>query len=360
MIGGTARVLGAIVGSFAFWSAPLPGQVHVLVQTMEGRPIAGVQVDVWGAADRLGTFATDGGGRVRLEASTLAAARRVSFSHLGFRTFVAPKEEVEQGLPVRLERRPVEISGLTVSVEADPCARPPTADARLIWESAASRYARDTGTLETRAEGLIASGMRRQPELFDTDESGLQPTSVYWAPAAWPPEPGMFTLLEETVRREGYATRPKMGQVLAGGRHLNWVYPHFDGRHAYHFVTGTFGELHDFRVVTAGPHGSVLAFCPNGALGELPAMRGTLAISADGLLGSAEWRFTATDPDEGAGGEVIFMSFLEPGEVLPHLVPARGLFFRHSGRGPSFAGRPRDYYYVLRINTSWRVQPDSR
>lgn len=353
-------ILGSVVASAFLWGSPVEGQVHLRVQTMEGRPVAGVQVDVWGATERLGTFATDGAGRVLLDTPALEGARRVSFSHLGFTTLVASMEQVEHGSPIRLEPRPLDLPGLTVSVEADPCTRPPTQEARRAWEAAASRYAKDTGTLKTHAAGLFTSGMRRQPELFDVDESRLRPTSVYWAPAAWPPEQGKFTLLEEAVRREGYATRPTMEQTLGGARHLNWIYPQLDGRHAYHFVTDAFGGLHDFRVVAEGPHGSVLAFCPNGALGGLPGMRGTIAVSADGLLGSATWRFTVTDPDEGAGGEVIFMSFLEPGEVLPHLVPARGLFFRHNGRTPPFPDLPRDYYRVLRINTSWRVSPDSR
>jgi hypothetical protein len=73
---------------------------------------------------------------------------------------------------------------------------------------------------------------------------------------------------------------------------------------------------------------------------------------------SARWSFLTKDPDEGAGGEVVF------GEVRDaagqrHLVSSRGAYWRYATRDVLYPNIPRSYYQVVRLNTEWIISPDS-
>lgn len=333
------------------WPAALAAQVDVRVVGNDG-PISAVRVDVWGTAELLATLTTDADGRVRVDSLQFRDSRRLSFSHLMYRTRILPSSLLEDGTVIELEARALEVEGITVLVDARSCPQPDDPEARRRWRVASSGYSSVTGYQESFARTLSAVGMVRSTELFDVPVERLQPASSWRTAATWPTEPGTYPLLEARVETDGYVWERGL---TTGSRHLNWAYPTFEGRHAYHFATETFGGLHSFFLVAEDQGVSTIGFCPGPALTGLPSIRGTIVLSeVEGLL-SAEWRFQSPKPDEEAGGEVLFATYVGSVGGDAHLMAARGLFYRHNGKDPPYPDLPRDYFRVIHVYTEWRV-----
>ena len=338
-------------------AVPVPqlgAQASIEVVTADGTPIPAVFVEFWGRAERLGSSQTTAAGRVEIAAGLLQRLERVSFSFLGFETVILLAEQITADARVVLAIRPVELEGRLVTASGSMCPSPDDPRARALWEDGRARYATTTGVRGGAERYLIHTGFVRETELFQIDEESLRPGALRWTGSVWPPQAGKFRLLEERVRQDGYAWDP----VASGSTYLNWGYPPLHGRRAYHFATDAFGELHDLSILSVDEGGAKLAFCPNDEVRELPNMRGVLRLSPSGEFLTAEWRFETPDPQEDAGGEVVFTSHREATSQRPHLMAGRGIFFRHDGKEPPFPELPRDYTRVVRIMTDWFVSPD--
>jgi hypothetical protein len=173
-----------------------------------------------------------------------------------------------------------------------------------------------------------------------------------WAGATDEPTPGRYLLMEKKIEEEGYV---QPGSRISFRRSENWAYPEFEGKHAYHFVTRLFGELHTFHLVSGGESETEVAFCPVDA--RPPSIQGRLFIAPDSTLLKAEWVFDTKDPDEEAGGEVAFGITPDPaGDV--HLVSALGIFWRKELRGPRYEGIPQPFFQIVRKAISWAISPD--
>ena len=69
---------------------------------------------------------------------------------------------------------------------------------------------------------------------------------------------------------------------------------------------------------------------------------------------SVRWAARTDDPDEGAGGEVLFS---EAYDALGgrHLVAGRGVFWRNDGRKPLYPNIPKDFYQLILVNADWVI-----
>lgn len=343
------RTLSVVL--WVMWPTVVVGQVDFVV-TAGGSPVPAVRVDVWGTAELLGTVSTDARGHSTVGADQWDRARRISLSHLGYQTLILSTSLIESGSAIALEPRATEIAGVSVLVDARGCPQPDDPEARRRWELARSGYSAQTGYQASFVRELRLEGSVREPELFDLPIERMRPTNSWRTEATWPTEPGTYPLLEGVVENAGYVWERGSS---SNPRDLNWAYPRFEGRHAYHFGTDLFGRLHTFFMVRETEGRTTVGFCSAPQRSSLPSMHGTIVLDElEGLL-SAEWRFASSDPDEGAGGEVLFASYPDSTGRESHLMAARGLFFRHNGKEPPYPDLPRDYYRSLHLYTAWSV-----
>ncbi len=317
-------------------------------------PIPAVQVELWGRAVHLGSVTSDADGRFTIGAALMRELVRVSLHHLGFRTQILQTEALLASDSVVLSPLPVELNGLSVVVEGCSCPRDDEVEARAVWEGARRRYQTSTGFRGGAIRYFGSIGPVRETELFSIDQERMALLVTKWTGSAWPPEAGMFPLLEGLVRQLGYAWH----RVSSRLRYLNWTYPELDGRHAYHFATDAFGGLHTFHVLSRRNDQVVLGFCPlRGS--DMPTVTGTLTVVPGGGLLEAEWSFDTPEPDEEAGGRVVFVDFMDGTSSRPHLVAGRGIFFRHNGKPAPFPDLPRSYLRDARISVNWAISPGS-
>jgi hypothetical protein len=91
---------------------------------------------------------------------------------------------------------------------------------------------------------------------------------------------------------------------------------------ASHFVSESFGRIHDFHVEAEDEYGWILRFC--GRRTNRPYLLGTLEIGPDTLIRRAEWEFVTDNPDENSGGWAEFPSSGPDGSA-PYLLPIESL-----------------------------------
>lgn len=335
--------------SLAFVAVPASPQVSGTVRAPNVDPVPVAEVLLWGRGRLLDRVLTEGNGRFASRVPP-DSVQRISIHHIGFLTEVLSGPTARSSdISVVLEPRPIPLPEIEVVVSREICSQEPSQRAYDLWVAASRRYSSDTAFRGGLAAGHQESGDVSVNRLGALRTAKLVPRMSRWRGA----RPGQT--LEDRVETEGYAWRLQAGTSL-GARHLNWVYPSFEERHAYHFATAAFGERHRFHVLDADQEDVVLVFCP--PVGERAGLRGRIELSGDSMFVAARWSVLSEDPDEGAGGEVIF------GEVRDatgqrHLVSARGSLWRHSGRGGEDPNPPRQYWQVVRINTEWIVSPDS-
>lgn len=348
-VGVALRRLTLVPFALLFVAAPASPQVSGTVRAPDLDPVPVAEVLLWGHGRLLDRVLTQGNGRFgsRIPSDSV---QRISIHHIGYHTEILSGPTARSpDISVVLEPRPIPLPELEVVVSRDICLQEPSQYGYDIWLAASRRYASDTAFRGGLAAGHQESGDVSVNQLGAVEAANLVPRMSRWRGA----RPGQT--LEDRVDSEGYAW-PLQSGVSLGARHLNWVYPSFEERHAYHFATAAFGERHRFHVLDTDREDVELVFCP--PPGERTGLRGRLQLSGDSMFVAARWSILSEDPVEGAGGEVIF------GEVRDatgqrHLVSARGSYWRHSGRGAENPDPPRYYWQVIRINTEWIVSPDS-
>lgn len=345
VIGGSILMLALAVEGGA--------QTQLRILGINDQPIPGALVEIMGEGRQLGWVTAGADGRVEVPAESWSEARRLNIRHIGYQPHILAIGAVPDDGVVRIQPRAVRISGLEVVASSTSCPVQDDPAARAIWAQVADQYADDTGTRDVEGQWLAERGPVRETELFESDPDRLQRGHYGWIGGTSGAEAYQRPLLESVVENDGYAWEPSLGR--SSRRHLNWAYPELEGRHAYHFATSAFGARHDMAVAERGAGWVSLVFCPKEEGRDGASIFGRLTMSDDGWFLSAEWLVDTEDPDEGAGGEVTFMTVEEQASQKPHLLAARGLFFRHNGRPAPYPDLPRDYYRELRIYLDWQV-----
>lgn len=337
------------------WCAEAAGQVTGAVSDDTGQPLTGAEVILWGDGRLLSRVATDRSGRFQAEVD-LSDVRRLSAHFLGYQTKVVPLDAAQAtDVTMALTPLPLPLPELTVVVAQDGCSEPDDPRARALWNEARSRYAADTGRRGGLVGGHIEEGDVRSDRLGEVQAGVLVPTMRRWEGGGRPSTSFLWELLEDRVASDGYAWRPERRLEL-GLRHLNWEYPAFEERHGYHFATPEFGAAHRFQILSEGSAGVELAYC--GKDRDRPWLHGSLVIGSDSMFVSARWSVVTEEPNENAGGELIFAEARDANGEL-HLVSARGIFWRHNGSEAPYPDLPRSYHQIAIVNVEWIISLDS-
>jgi hypothetical protein len=328
-------------------------QVQVRVTTADGTPVPAVRVDVYGTAERIRTLTTNADGTVELGPDRWDDVRRISLSHLGFEPVLIQRDELSPLTAVRLAPEALPIEGFDVRVVGRTCPLAGSDEARALWAEVAARYSTDTGRRPLYAEFGFDAGPQMSDRLMSAlDPPGRTSGSRHTAPGRTTASSG--GPLEQMIEQRGYSWPGPRREWSA--RHLRRWYPSLEMWDAYHFATHTFGERHDFEVLSERGDAVRLAFCPrDGATGT--TLSGVLELVRGDRFLQARWKFHADGVDEDAGGVVTFVTHREGTRRLPHLLAGQGVFFRHGGHDPPYPELPRAYYREVFANVEWRVLP---
>lgn len=349
-----ARAVGVTATALLTLANPATAQVSLTVVDAGGLPVPAVSIHVLGTAEVIQELFTGVDGVVVIDTPRWPDVRRLSISHLGFRTRIFQADALPIDGVIFLERDPVGIEGLEVEARGELCPIDPDPRGREIWAAVAARYASDTGRRRFAGTSKQGSGSVREQHLYRVDSGRLRATEDRVATPVYRAVDRRERFLESFVEEDGYIWSPP--RITYGSRTLAWEYPRFETTHAYHFATEVFGRLHDFAVASERYGRTTLAFCPRAGAPD-HGLRGLIEVVPGNRFVHAEWLFSTGDPEEGAGGEVVFQAFHESRNRRPHLLAWRGLFFRHSGKTPPYPELGRDYYREVRDEMEWRVLP---
>jgi len=332
---------------------PVGAQVPIRVVDADGRAIPAVRIDVVGSAELIAVDTTSARGFAVLSSDRWTEVRRLSLSHLGFQTLIVQAGDIPADGVIHLQPEATPIEGLTVEA-GELC---PIADdrrARTLWAEIAARYSADTGSRAWLAYLSLGGGVVGQDHVHRTSDVKTVNYIAAGGPGTIHGRDYTPRSLDDRISDEGYAWPPLVIGGTTSGRESAWGYPQLDWVHAYHFASPLFGTLHDFAVERESEHQTTLIFCGNGE-GSGATIHGTISLVPGDRLVSAEWRFETPDPDEGAGGAVWFASYTGARDEKPHLVAARGLFYRHSGTSVPYPDRPRTYRRAVTTGIRWRL-----
>jgi hypothetical protein len=351
-----ARLLTAamLAAALAF---PLSAQVRVQIVDQNGRPVAAVRIDVLGLGDLIGTVSTASDGTAELSFEGWPEARRLTLTHLEFRTLIVQIDDIPSDGLIHLEPRAAQIEGLTVAA-TQLCPIDEDERARRLWSEVASRYSTETGSRAWFARLSRYSGSVREQDLHRIPDSGFINHLAAGGPGVITGDDHTPRSLDDRIGAEGYAWRPLAVGGTTRARDLAWAYPELDWLHAYHFASPLFGALHDFAVASESEGRITLVFCANGE-GTGATIDGVISLIPEEAFLAADWRFETTDRDESAGGSVSFTSHVERPGTKPHLVASHGSFFRHTGPARPYPDLPLTYARFGTASIEWYLLPSA-
>jgi len=235
---------------------------------------------------------------------------------------------------VRMAAEPVALEGVTGRAAKRPlCPNREMPEARALWAAAAARY---SPALDSLGAGSIFGWDERTVDA----ERDVGPVAAAALPRGGVAYPAR-SLSAWPLERAGYAHRLQ-GQVLYA-EFGAWYYP-LDFLPS-HFRAGAFGALHTLSIQARDSAEVEIGFCPRGdALRGKPRLQGLLRVSTrDTLFADAHYEFRTAEPDERAGGEIVYAPAVAPdGRPLP--VPASELFWRRPAGSRRFYQRYREYF----------------
>jgi hypothetical protein len=285
--------------------------------------------------------ATDALGGFAFSQEESANGIGLTLTHLGYRTLTVSLKSSDTVLDLRMELQPIALPDLTVSKAAAACPNRDADRARSLWQAARERY-----TTTTSERGISMRMLTASEDLVPASQVGaipeerLRPSALQRAGATKTPAPGRYVDVNVRIRTDGYGHR-------AGTGSKNWNFVPLEGHHAHHLAYDVFGERRTLSVVDDVESEVVIAFCP--VRKDQVEIEGLLVIGRNSSFISAQRRFRTPDRRDDAGGEVVFAPWSDrPGE-RPHLLAARGMYWR---RHPKWTDR---YHVRTTVFTDWVV-----
>jgi hypothetical protein len=254
---------------------------------------------------------------------------------LGLQTQTVHLTSTDTSLVLKMSNQPVLLEPLTVfsAQRQRMCPNREDPRAQALWQRMRSRYWQPTSP-PVLAYGFmeLRQGVGEKADAFRPDVGRI---STGWTTGALVrPHP-------ELMSRTGYATSAEGG---VGERTVYWSYRMLDQGAIQDFVDEYFGAAHTLSVISLGPDGATIGFCPRERLRENGQIEGTLVLRADSTLSSARWTFRTPRPDEDAGGEA---DYYPPDPDLGFALLARETVFWRKTNHPR-------YYFEGRAFTGWR------
>ena len=290
-------------------------------------PLREVRVELWDAFDLRAVKTTGADGVFRLvdAGSPSPAGRRVAFRKIGFRPYTLSLGADTARIEVRLTPLPATLAAQRTSAASqalDPCTRKPTPEAAAIFRVAASHYRRDTPLFDqfVRAASqdvLVPSDQREVlPQLQlvgdNRHERLADPASLLMTGPFPAPTP-----------RYDAAHKPS-----------GWIFPQFEYTDAPAFVMPAFVDSMPRAVVSSGPDGMVLSFCPRNRRGAYAS--GEIELDRDTTIVAVRWRFIVPGARDEKGGFALFEAPPSPKETA-HLLPTNAVRWTRVRRTGNFS-----------------------
>lgn len=349
-----ARALSRLTGTVlvvCVLASPASGQRSIRVVDTDGRPMPAVRVDLLGRGELIATYSTSAQGVADVGPERWSEVTRVSLSHLGFQTLIVQVADLSPDQALVLEPEPVELESILVEAgELCPVSDDPRA--RRLWAEVAARYAQDTGLRAWLARLSRYGGSVRQDELA---RPPAEAPATYLAGGGPDGSAETPRSINDRIADEGYSWR---AGALGASRGVSWSYAALDREDAHHFSSPVFGQAHDFAVQTESSERTSLIFCGK-RNSEHPTTNGVITLAPGSSFLGAEWRFRTDDPDEGAGGSVVFASYYDGLDARPHLVAAQGQIYWHDGTELRYPNLPRPYYREGVSRAEWYLLPSA-
>jgi hypothetical protein len=310
-------------------------QISGVVTTTEGRPIAGVSVELTDAVKLHLSRTTGPDGIFTFDGTS--GKRTLTARKIGLQRFAVIIERDAMRLAITLTPLPALLSEVAVEASAetsrDPCARTPSTEGTAIYTRAAALYRQDTRWLDRIAryahesrlvalderETLVGveqrGGWIRNAGKFD----GPKMTNLTAVPRTFSAD--MLSALPFPIpeRNTSIYSAPKTG----------WVYPLFHATGAPSFVSLAFVDSMPKALVTKSAKGMLLSFCPRHR--QPPFASGEIQLGADSTIIAIRWQFSVTKPSEPAGG-ISFFAAPESKQVKAHLLPTNSIVWTHESK----------------------------
>jgi hypothetical protein len=314
-------------------------QISGVVATSDGRPIAGVSVELSDAVKLhlVRTTGQDGG----FTFDGTSGKRTLTAKKIGFQPFSVIVERDAMHLAITLTPLPALLREVAVHASAersrDPCARAPSTEAAAIYARAAAFYRPDTRWLDRIAryahesrlvalderETLVGveqhGGWIRNAGKFD----GPKMTNLTAVPRTFSADMLSALPFPAPERNTSIYSAPKTG----------WVYPLFYATGAPSFVSLAFVDSMPKALITKSAKGMLLSFCPRNR--QPPFASGEIQLGADSTIIAIRWQFMVTKPSEPAGG-ISFFAAPESKAVKAHLLPTNSITWMHESKFNKF------------------------
>ena len=307
------RAFAAVAVLFVVGKAGAQVQGRVLAET--GSPLAEVRVELWDGLELRAakTTASDGAFRLIDSGSRGASGRHLAFRRIGFRPYTITIAPDSVRVEVTLKALPTTLTSQLVTAATtslDPCVRKPSADAAAIFAAAAAHYRRDTPLFDQFARVSIMDVLVPAYQREVVPQLPLEGGSHYRRSA----EPKAPLL-------KGPFPVPMPTNNLMQ-KSSDWSYPQFEYTDAPAFVMPAFVDSMPRSVVSSGPEGTVLSFCPRVRKGVFTS--GEIALDRDTTIIAIRWRFVVPGSRDEKGGFAMFEA--PPSQGLPaHLLPTNAV-----------------------------------
>jgi hypothetical protein len=304
--------LASVVAFGGFWSSETGASPSHLEEGLNGRVVdqdgrglaaASVQLLVSGRVLRSTPTQRDGSFYLAFDGSVLDAWSEgllsIRVERMGFATVERMLEPSQSEVEIVLQPAPIPLAGFHVEGERPSCdADDAEGLGRRLWEAARNRH---PGGLDTL--GVATYTMAQ----VDTLQNGMDWTEGGESDGlAEVGQRGSAPILrlgwDRRIRRAGYAFPVR--RTDRSGSFASWSYAPLESDLAPHFGTDLFGEQHYFRVTSEDSEGWWVRFCARDT--DHPHLEGRLRIGSDELIHAVEWSFRTEEPDEKAGGRVVF------------------------------------------------------
>lgn len=311
----------------ALFSNDASAQVAGKVVTESGQPLPGARVELRVGAELRIVATTGPNGSFFLSDTdrVSTSGRVVRVRRIGYRPATVAAAPGDTALLVVLPSLPTEIAQVLVkgtpTRRLEPCSREPSAEASAIYAAVAAYYRGDTRWLDRIARYAHAVHLvhARDREVLTglsqrggwTRNAGLYDGRRLLNHTAVPRQ-----LSDDELRALPFPVPER--KFAFGKTPIGWLYPKFHEWGSPSFVSRAFIDSMPKSVVSRGPDGIVLAFCPRDR--QPPYTSGEIELSPNTIITAIRWQFSVVRPGEDTGGFATFAA-PESKRVKSHLLP---------------------------------------
>ena len=304
-------------------------------------PVTNAVVELWATTRRVLTVTVREDGIAIVQRKKLPKITSVSARAIGYVPASVPLTQ-QDTIEVVLAKAIPRIAEIVVEAPPRYPCREDDIEARSVWTVATSRY---NLLPNERRYWALGRGMEETALLtkMSTPES--------WDTTRWGVSGQVRAETSQLIRKSGYAVRRVPGRsagIVASADNGPWWYPKLQTWNADHFARPEFGELNVLYVISSGPTGWTIGFCPKDI--KRPGIAGLMRIDSTYAFRRVEWQFQTPKPKEDAGGEIVFLT-----GTTSALLPLVSYFWKLAGKSE---GDEPYYYRESFMADQWTINLD--